>query len=172
MMISIPNLLWFRVLANLMSGAAFFLMGMTAALLAWRRDIGHRALLVLSVLFFGDRSITNLLAAWDLIAGGTRLAFWTHLVSGFLALIYATWIFVSRHDILTTLLTTEEADRRRKDLSRDAEQARINFDYIRTQTLEVSREACREQAQILKREQPCPTRPPTGLLPWSTSLRS
>jgi hypothetical protein len=143
--------LWLRIISNIGSGIGSLLLALTGAGFLGRRDIGHRLLITFGVIFFGERSITSFIVAWNIYHGHSRSSLFLHVATAIVGFAFGCVVWASRNDALTTLITTEAADRRRKDIARDAEQARLNFAYISDQTLLQSSALRAEQSGVLSR---------------------
>jgi len=130
-----------RTLDAVISGLGFSFLSLTALSLVLRKEVGHRLLLWLTVIYFTVRSITSFAYAYEYYYSLPSVAFsWWYCVTGLFGLVFGCIVLASRDDMLTTLRTSEASDVTRKLRADDIEQARLNFEYIDTTSRERSLE--------------------------------
>ena len=146
------NLLWVRILSTAANGFAFLVLSGTGLSVVLKKRIGHRMLIWMTILFFGERSVSSFLTSFDLWWNQPSLTLhvvvWVRLFGAVLSLIFACYVLAQRDDILISLETTEMADEVRKDIVRDEEQMELNLCHIAEKTAELSRETRLKQERI------------------------
>lgn len=154
------NLLWVRILSTAANGVAFLALTLTGMSLVCKKRIGHRMLIWMTILFFGERSISSFLTSLDIYWNQPKIALpfvvWIRLFGAVLSLLFACYVVSQRDDILLSLETTELADERRKEVIRDLEQRELNLTYLAENTVQLSRESRIEQERV------CPHRLQNG----------
>lgn len=145
----VNNVLWVRIFDVLGSGLAYSTMAIVLAGFLRFRDVGHRTLIMLTVIFFGLRAMSSFISAWDLYTGVEMIAVGLRTVTAIYGGFYALAFIAAKDDLLITLRTTEEQDLRRKDLLRDVEQIKLNLNYIGELNLTESRDLVLRQRMLL-----------------------
>lgn len=129
-----PTIVWVNIFGNSLTAVSFLVIAVTLIVFLFRRDIGHRLLIRLTIMFSVVRCIISLATIWDLTH---RFTLATALIRSFgalVGLVLVLYFVIVNTDIINTLSISEYFDRLRKDADSDKEQARQQMVYLSGET--------------------------------------
>lgn len=129
-----PTVVWINIFGNALTAMSFLVIAITLIMFLYRRDIGHRMLIRLTIIFASVRSIVAIATLWDLSHHFTMATSILRALCALIGFVCVVYFIITNSDVLQTLRTSEMWDRLRKDREADREQARQQMTYLSGET--------------------------------------
>lgn len=130
-----PSVVQLRLLNYLMTAFNFGVIAISLFIFVIRKDIGHKTLLRMGIIFCTMISGDSCFGAWNLYHRMVSTMAMMRFGTAIFGTACVTYFIVTNRDILRTLKISELWDRLRKDKVADSEQARMQMSFISRETL-------------------------------------
>lgn len=132
------TVLWVRLLGNFMAAINFGAIALALIVFLQRKDIGHRTLLRMIVVFSLMSMGDNLFGAWSAFHHHRQAFASIRLGTAMYGTMCVVYFMATNRDLIRTLRVSEMFDRLRRDNIADREQARQQMVYSSKVQLERS----------------------------------
>lgn len=130
-----PSIVQLRLMNYLMTAFNFGTIAVALLVFVNRKDIGHKTLIRMAIIFCSMIAGDSAFGAWNLYHRHVSTMAMMRFGTAVFGTACVTYFLVTNRDILRTLRISELWDRLKKDKIADGEQARMQIDFLGKETL-------------------------------------